>query len=181
MRKLITGALGVLCGIAIIIMAFAIKATPAKFDEESFDKLSAVSADPADIEDILTCNLESDKYYGGDAYSGMQQAAAQAANNVMALEETLLQTNESVLAVNENLKDLNKNLVKANNNAVAAAQMQDQNMIAACQSITETAVQIAFFVLLAMGLIMLICNVNPVLDGLETVLAKKKAEEIPAE
>jgi hypothetical protein len=47
---------------------------------------------------------EADKYYGGDAYSGIQNAAAQAANNAIAVYDEVKQGNEAVKTMNENLK-----------------------------------------------------------------------------
>lgn len=174
MRKLITSSLSLLCGLAIIIMAFCINATPAVFTEISLPSLTGSNANPGTIPDNYTGDYESNKYYGGDAYSGMQQASAQAANNVLAMEETLLQTNENILAVNENLRSISSNLATANNNFVAAASIQQQNLEAASSAISAAMCQCAFFILMAMGLIVITSNLNPFLDALEVVQAEKK-------
>ena len=102
MRKILTAALGILCGIAIIVMAFQFK-TAAEIETDSLgmDVLHAGSATPTQVEDLYTGSYEWDKYYGGDAYSGIQQAAAQAANNVLALEDAINQTNEDLVAINK--------------------------------------------------------------------------------
>ena len=179
MRKLITGALGILCGIAIIVMAFLIQTPTANFEEHTFKVLDTIATIPSQIPDNFTGQKEGNKYYGGDAYTGIQQAAAQAANNILAMEETLLQTNENILAVNWNLRTLNDNLVDANANITEAAVVQQTNMAIATQSVCASITQVSFYLLLAVGMIMVVTHLNPFLDALEIVLAEKKSRAVP--
>ena len=180
MRKLITSSLSILCGLAIIIMAFCINAPPAHFTEGSLARITASNVNPNLIEDNYRGDYESNKYYGGDAYTGMQQASAQTANNVLAMEETLLQTNENILAVNSNLKNIGGSLASVNNNFIAATNMQQENLEAASSAISATMCQCVFFILLAAGLIVVTSNLNPFLDALEVVLEKKKEASLAA-
>ena len=60
------------------------------------------------VEDIHIVNnvepeTESNRYYGGDAYSGIQQAAAQTANNVYAVYNAVEQTNDNLAVLNDNI------------------------------------------------------------------------------
>lgn len=172
MRKILTAALGILCGIAIIVMAFQFK-TAAEIETDSLgmDVLHAGSATPTQVEDLYTGSYEWDKYYGGDAYSGIQQAAAQAANNVLALEDAINQTNEDLVAINKNLIDTNRNLAALNNNLVSAfsAQMDTQGAAA------KATAQLGFFLLLAIGMLTEVKYLTKLIDGIAEVSAAKKA------
>lgn len=180
MRKLITSSLSLLCGLAIIIMAFCVNAAPVDFADESLSKVNASNVNPGTIADNYQGDYEGNKYYGGDAYTGMQQASAQAANNVLAMEETLLQTNENLLAVNSNLKSISGSLATVNGNFIAATGMQQENLEAASSAISNTMSKCACLILLAMGLIVITSNLNPFLDALEVFLAEKKAAALAA-
>lgn len=144
-------------------------------ETESFAKLYSATEDPYSVPDNYSGSSERDKYYGGDAYTGIQQAAAQAANNILALEETLQQTNENILAVNENLKTANGNLVKANENLIKAVNLQTMNLETVCNSISEVISKVGFFLMLAAGLMMIVNNLNPFMDNLEEYLASRNA------
>lgn len=175
MRKLVTSAVGLFCGLLVIIMAFFIQVNPVTLETESFAKLYSATEDPYSVPDNYSGSSERDKYYGGDAYTGIQQAAAQAANNILALEETLQQTNENILAVNENLKTANGNLVKANENLIKAVNLQTMNLETVCNSISEVISKVGFFLMLAAGLMMIVNNLNPFMDNLEEYLAFRNA------
>ena len=172
MRKILTAALGILCGIAIIIMAFQFKSTAEfKTDSLGMDVLHAGSTTPKQVEDLYTGSYEWDKYYGGDAYSGIQQAAAQTANNVLALEDAINQTNEDLATINKNLIDTNRNLAALNNNLVNAfsAQMDTQS------DATKATAQLGFFLLLAIGMLTEVKYLTKLIDGIAEVSAAKKA------
>lgn len=172
MRKILTAALGILCGIAIIIMAFQFKSTAEfKTDSLGMDVLHAGSTTPKQVEDLYTGSYEWDKYYGGDAYSGIQQAAAQTANNVLALEDAINQTNEDLTTINKNLIDTNRNLAALNNNLVNAfsAQMDTQSDAA------KATAQLGFFLLLAIGMLTEVKYLTKLIDGIAEVSAAKKA------
>lgn len=175
MRKLVTSAVGLFCGLLVIIMAFFIQVNPVTLETESFAKLYSATEDPYSVPDNYSGSSERDKYYGGDAYTGIQQAAAQAVNNILALEETLQQTNENILAVNENLKTANGNLVKANENLIKAVNLQTMNLETVCNSISEVISKVGFFLMLAAGLMMIVNNLNPFMDNLEEYLASRNA------
>ena len=172
MRKILTAALGILCGIAIIVMAFQFK-TAAEIETDSLgmDVLHAGSTTPKQVEDLYTGSYEWDKYYGGDAYSGIQQAAAQTANNVLALEDAINQTNEDLATINKNLIDTNRNLAALNNNLVNAfsAQMDTQS------DATKATAQLGFFLLLAIGMLTEVKYLTKLIDGIAEVSAAKKA------
>ena len=180
MRKLITSGIGLFCGLLVIIMAFFIQVNPVTLETESFAKLYSATEDPYSVPDNYSGSSERDKYYGGDAYTGIQQAAAQAANNILALEETLQQTNENILAVNENLKTANSNLVKANENLIKAVNLQTMNLETVCNSISDVISQVGFFLMLAAGLTMIANNLNPFMDNLDAYLATRNAAPAPA-
>ena len=54
-------------------------------------------------EEITSPSWEENEYYGGDAYTGMQQAAAQAANNMIPVFEAIEQGNEATKTLNQNM------------------------------------------------------------------------------
>ena len=54
------------------------------------------------LESISAPQMESDKAYGGDAYTGMQQAAAQAANNLIPVFEAIEANNYAISELNNN-------------------------------------------------------------------------------
>lgn len=161
MRKLVTSAVGLFCGLLVIIMAFFIQVNPVTLETESFAKLYSATEDPYSVPDNYSGSSERDKYYGGDAYTGIQQAAAQAANNILALEE--------------NLKTANGNLVKANENLIKAVNLQTMNLETVCNSISEVISKVGFFLMLAAGLMMIVNNLNPFMDNLEEYLASRNA------
>lgn len=183
MRKILTAALGILCGIAIIVMAFQFKTTSEiETGSLGMDVLRASGATPKQVEDLYTGSYEWDKYYGGDAYSGIQQAAAQAANNVLALEDALNQTNEDLATINQNLIDTNRNLAALNNNLVNAFTAQMETQGDAASATVKATAQLGFFLLLAIGMLTEVKYLGKLLDGIAEVSAAKKAAAVePAE
>ena len=79
--------------------------------------------DPARISTVKRAKeepqYESKSYYGGDAYTGMQQASAQAANNMIPVYFSIQQSNENTAALNKTIgaqmSSNAKNLEKAVN------------------------------------------------------------------
>lgn len=176
MRKILTAALGILCGIAIIVMAFQIKTTSEiETGSLGMDVLYASGTTPKQLEDLYTGSYEWDKYYGGDAYTGIQQAAAQAANNVLALEDALNQTNEDLATINKNLIDANKNLAALNNNLVNAYSAQLSNQSEVANATVQATAQLGFFLLLAIGMLTEVKYLTKLADGIAEVNAAKKA------
>ena len=166
MRKILTAALGILCGIAIIVMAFQFNGASYESGSIKADTLSARGTDPVIVEDSLYGSYERDYYYGGDAYTGMQQAAAQAANNVLALEETLNQTNNDLVAINENIKSTNANIAALNNNLSKMLQAQAMEQGSATAANVRAVSQLGFFLLLAMGMLTVVKYLGKLLDGI---------------
>lgn len=179
MRKILTAVLGLLCGIAIIVMAFQFNATVDSSNVPTMDTLRASGTTPIVAEDAYSASYEWDKYYGGDAYSGIQQAAAQTANNVLALEETLQQTNNDLDAINKNLIATNSSLATINNNLVIALQAQAKNQNnATATSVTMTG-RLGFFLLLAIGMLTEVKYLGQLLDGIAEN-RKDKVQVAPA-
>lgn len=80
--------------------------------------------------------------YGGDAYTGMQNAAADTANNVSAV-------NDNIEVVNDNIKILNKNICEYGH---------------ALNNQKETATNFYFFSLLAAGLLVILTGFSKLID-----------------
>ena len=94
MNKLIKNS-GIIVGLVIVLLSvvvftYNVDIKPAKWADIKYTSVEAPE-------------YEDDKYYGGDAYSGIQNAAAQAANNAIAVYDEVKQGNEAVKTMNENL------------------------------------------------------------------------------
>ena len=110
------------------------------------------------LEEIGSPSSESDKYYGGDAYTGMQQAAAQAANNLIPVFGAIEANNDAISVLN------------ANN--IEAAKVQAKN-IKALISLLKDGIAL---ILVSVGLAVVAKNVE-----IEISFAKKKEEAQTAE
>ena len=86
------------------------------------------------LETISAPGHELDKSYGGDAYTGMQQAAAQAANNLIPVFEAIELNNDAI--------------VKLNKNNIEAAETEAKN----AEAIVSTIKHCVGIVLIAIGL-----------------------------
>ena len=89
------------------------------------------------LDSITPPEYEANKYYGGDAYTGMQQASAQAANNLIPVFNALEENNRGIFA-------LNSNIIKA----AAANTSNVEAIIAAIK-------YCAGFILLSIGLVVI--------------------------
>ena len=175
MRKILTAALGILCGIAIIVMAFQFNGATYDANSIKMDTLNARGTDPVLVEDNWSPAYERDYYYGGDAYTGMQQAAAQAANNVLAMEETLRQTNNDLVAINDNIKATNANIAALNNNIAKVLQALANEQGNATTASVRTISQLGFFLLLAIGALTEVKYIGLLLDG----IAESRKSKVP--
>lgn len=88
--------IGIIAGVIIIVLAIVVFTYNVDLVEAGWSSVSLVS--------IEGPSFEADEYYGGDAYTGMQQAAAQAANNMIPVFEEIQQGNEAIQTLNKNLK-----------------------------------------------------------------------------
>ena len=175
MRKILTAALGILCGIAIIVMAFQFNSMSYEAGSLRLEALSSSGVDPVLADDSYTASYERDYYYGGDAYTGIQQAAAQAANNILALEETLNQTNNDLAAINRNIKTTNSNLATINNNLIKALQSQAEEQGSATAASIRSVGKLGFFLLLAIGMLTVVKYLGQLLDGIAEAGKSKAA------
>lgn len=78
---------GLVSGVLIIIFSIVVFSYDIKVSEPSLSKIG---------EDISAPVSEKDMYYGGDAYTGMQQASAQAANNLIPVYEAVMANKEAL-------------------------------------------------------------------------------------
>lgn len=92
--------LGVAVGAVIIVISLVIMAYDVKLESPYMSDIYYNS--------ITEPSEESNQYYGGDAYTGIQQAAAQAANNMIPVFE-------AIEAGNKGMKELNKNIIEKAN------------------------------------------------------------------
>ena len=125
---------GLIIGVAIIVCSFLVF----NFDAETESPdMNAVSLDS-----ISAPQYELDKSYGGDAYTGIQQAAAQAANNLIPVFNAVRENTDAV--------------IKANGNNILQAEAYAQNLTGAV-----TIVKCGFgFLLLTIGLVVISKNVE---------------------
>ena len=96
---------GVIIGVLVIAVAVFVLAL----------NLEVSTPDTTNIQSITKITIsapesESNKYYGGDAYTGIQQAAAQTARNLIPVFEAIEENSEILIKENENLKILNNNI-----------------------------------------------------------------------
>lgn len=89
--------LGVFVGLIIVVFSIVVFNFDAYISYEKPESIKKVDgADSAP-------EKEENGYYGGDAYTGIQQAAAQAANNIIPVYYSVLQTNQNIKTVNETI------------------------------------------------------------------------------
>ena len=141
---------GVIVGIVIIIFSVCIFS----FDYES--QIFAASSKDIQKEVISAPTYEADKSYGGDAYTGMQQASAQAANNLIPVFDALEENTNAIIQLNDN------------NNSIGDAETQ---YIECLLKITQSGIG---FILLAIGLVVISKNVE------FEIQFKKKEKQIQA-
>ena len=152
MKKL-NSIIGVAVGVVIIALAIVAFA----YDVQ----ISAPSMSAVVYEDTGSPSYELDKAYGGDAYTGMQQAAAQAANN-------LIPVFNAIDGQNDAIKVINKNLEKQ-------ARAEARNL----ESVVG-AVKFCFgAILLSMGLITVAKHIGGVVEFIQEK-KQEKAQEIQA-
>ena len=106
---------------------------------------------------------------------GDQQAAAQAANNVLAMEETLRQTNNDLVAINDNIKATNANIAALNNNIAKVLQALANEQGNATTASVRTISQLGFFLLLAIGALTEVKYIGLLLDG----IAESRKSKVP--
>ena len=136
---------GVIVGALIIIFAIVVFALDVGTYWPIMSEISP--------EYISEPSYESPKYYGGDAYTGMQQASAQTANN-------LIPVFKAIEANNSAIQELNSNNIEA---AQAAANN--------AASIISTIKYSVGFILLSIGLCVISKNIE-----FEVSFAKKEEQ-----
>ena len=140
MSKKIQNVLGIGAGFVIIILAIImLVVTP------TFESSGTKSVNPIEGGGVIP-EVERDLYYGGDAYTGMQQASAQAATNLVAVYDSVNQTNTNIETLNHNIINLTKK------------QAQNQTEMA---SLIRMSVS---FLLLALGLMTIIKHLDVLTD-----------------
>lgn len=82
--------LNIFVGIVIIILSICVFTYDANFYSVGYARITPPSS-------------ESDSFYGGDAYTGIQQAAAQAANNLIPVFEAVEENHSALRTVNDNI------------------------------------------------------------------------------
>ena len=104
MNKKVTGILGIIVGLAIIMFSFVVFNFDANISHTSMSNINTIQ------NDLPVPEKEEDERYGGDAYTGMQQAAAQAANNMIPVYEAInhanAQSHANATTINANLKNM---------------------------------------------------------------------------
>ena len=106
--------IGAVVGVVIIILSITIFARNINMSKPEMNNI---------FKSVITApEEEENEYYGGDAYTGMQQAAAQAANNLIPVFEATEDARNALIAANDNIQIAAK--AQANNLAKAVAAMQ---------------------------------------------------------
>ncbi len=91
----IHSVIGIIIGFIIIIFSVMIFSYDVNLDTHKTNSVK--------YEDIARPESESNEYYGGDAYTGMQQAAAQAANNLIPVYDAIIEGNGAIKVLNGNM------------------------------------------------------------------------------
>lgn len=139
--------IGLAIGIVILVCSYFVFSFDTAINTPRMEKII--------LETINAPEYESNKSYGGDAYTGMQQAAAQAANNLVPVFEAIEENNGAIATLNRN--------------SIAAANAEAENIVAVISTIKYC----AGFVMLSIGLAVISQNIE-----LEIPLGKKeKAQE----
>ena len=107
--------LGIIVGIIIIALSAYIYTYEVDFESTRWSGISYNSTEAPEY--------ETNKSYGGDAYSGIQQAAAQTANNLIPIYDEIQQGNTAVKTLNANLKKQAEADAKNLENAVLLVQL----------------------------------------------------------
>jgi len=91
--------LGIIAGIIIIILAVVMYTKPINITYAGSETFEVYGTQ-------TTPETESDVSYGGDAYAtGIQNAGAQAANNLVAVYEIIYENNEGIKIISENMSE----------------------------------------------------------------------------
>lgn len=130
--------LGLISGVLVVIFAFIVFIFGVEIIGPDLETVS--------FSDIPSPEYEDNKYYGGDAYTGMQQASAQAANNAASMYHAYVEGNSAII---ENMEK------------VANAQA---NNLRAVVTAVKTCVG---FVLLSIGLLTIFKNLGCILEDTE--------------
>lgn len=117
---------GIIIGVVIMVCSCLVFS----FDAE----IGNPKMNPITFETISAPAYETDKSYGGDAYTGMQQASAQAANNLIPVFEAIELNNDAI--------------AKLNKNNIEAAEAEAEN----AEAIVSTIKHCVGIVLIAIGL-----------------------------
>ena len=130
--------IGLISGVLIVIFAVIVFASGVNVYAPSVDKTDLYSA--------FEPEFEEDEYYGGDAYTGIQQAAAQSANNAISVYDAVVAGN-------------------------VAAATQAENQARNIRTAVETIKTCFGFLLLSIGLLTIVKHVDVVF----VIIDKKKA------
>lgn len=87
---------GLIVGLVIVLLSLVVFIYDVDIKTAKWEEIKYTSVEAPEY--------EADKYYGGDAYSGIQNAAAQAANNAIAVYDEVKQGNGAIKTMNDNLK-----------------------------------------------------------------------------
>ena len=99
---------GIIIGVLIIGLAIATFLMNIEVDAPNTDdNMQAWTS--VGKESISSPSYEFGQTYGGDAYTGIQQAAAQTANNLIPVFNAIEENSDILIAENRNLQILNKN------------------------------------------------------------------------
>lgn len=137
--------IGVIIGVVILVCSVCVFSFDVETNNPRLDSIA--------LKSISSPEYESDKSYGGDAYTGMQQAAAQAANNLIPVFEAIEVNNDAIM--------------KLNKNNIEAAEAEAEN----AKAIVSTIKYCVGFVLLSIGLTVISNNIE-----FELPFAKKAEE-----
>jgi len=113
MRKFY-GIIGILVGIAILVFAVNVFNYEVDLKNPSMSRISLPSiTEPSKVDY---------EWYGGDAYTGIQQAAAQTANNLVPVFQVMEAGNTAVDKLNDNLSASAKQEVENTKALISAVQ-----------------------------------------------------------
>lgn len=103
MTKKACDIIGIIVGVLMIAFAVVVFASTPQYTSS----INSGSTNAKEIDYSAYTEYEDNKWYGGDAYTGIQQAAAQAANNLIAVNNSVETSNEYLYNINKNLDGIN--------------------------------------------------------------------------
>ena len=149
---------GIIVGIVIICLSLTVLNYGLGIDDA--DIVRRVDSEKIELATITPPETEFDEYYGGDAYTGIQQAAAQGANNLIPVFKAIEENNRAIGILNDNL-------IKQNANTVSNQEIQSVTDAENLRSVAFLVRDCFGYLILALGLftvakyVVVLCTPTP--------------------